>query len=113
MHQRASLQDTINGHIFGAATMLAGLATVVKVAGFGKDILVARYFGASNALDVFYVVFLLPTFFIGIIANFCNDTFIPYLYCTQLAPGRHVHQFRFGKVCAVRRLRQLDMPLKN
>jgi hypothetical protein len=37
--KRAWLQDTINGRIFGAATMLAGLATVVKVAGFGKEML--------------------------------------------------------------------------
>src|ERR1700730_10122589 len=79
----AWLNETVNGRIFGAASLLAGLTTAVKIAGFGKEILVARFFGASNALDAFYVAFLLPTFFVSIIANSCNDAFIP----TYIAVG--------------------------
>src|SRR6266851_9277511 len=83
----AWLNESVNGRIFGAATLLAGLTTAVKIAGFGKEILVARYFGASNALDAFYVAFLLPTFFVGIIANSCNDAFIPTYVAVRESEG--------------------------
>jgi putative peptidoglycan lipid II flippase len=92
----AWFNETVNGRIFGAASLLAGLTTAVKIAGFGKEILVARYFGASNALDAFYVAFLLPTFFVGIIANSCNDAFIPTYIAVRESEGVQAAQRLFS-----------------
>jgi putative peptidoglycan lipid II flippase len=88
----AWFNETVNGRIFRAASLLAGLTTAVKLVSFGKEILVARYFGASNALDAFYVAFLLPTFFIGIIANSCNDAFIPTYIAVRDSEGIQASQ---------------------
>jgi putative peptidoglycan lipid II flippase len=70
-------RESTNGRVFTAAVMIAGLASVVKVASLGKEMLVARCFGAGDALDAYYVAFLLPSFFIGVIAGSCNEAFIP------------------------------------
>jgi len=67
----------VNGRIFAAAVMIAGLASLVKLATLGKEMLVARCFGVGDALDAFYVAFLLPSFLIGIIIGSCNEAFIP------------------------------------
>jgi putative peptidoglycan lipid II flippase len=111
------LNETVNGRIFGAASLLAGLTTTVKIVAFGKEILVARYFGASNALDAFYVAFLLPTFFVGIIANSCNDAFIPTDIAVResegvqaaqrlLSSGTCVHLLMLASLCFVLALSQ-------
>ena len=88
----ARLRDTVNGRILTAATMLSALATLVKAASFGKEILVARYFGASNALDAFYVAYLLPTFFIGMITNLCIVAFVPTYIEVRESEGQHAAQ---------------------
>src|ERR1700722_7258114 len=88
----APLRDTVNGRILTAATMLSALACVVKAASFGKEMLVAHYFGASNALDAFYVAYLLPTFFIGMIANLCTDAFVPTYIQVRESEGQHAAQ---------------------
>jgi putative peptidoglycan lipid II flippase len=71
------LRESANGRIFAAAVMIAGLASLVKVASIAKEMLIARRYGTGAALDAFYVAFLLPSFFSGIIASSCNGAFIP------------------------------------
>jgi putative peptidoglycan lipid II flippase len=71
------LRGSVNGRIFAATAMIAAIGVLVKITSLGKEVLVARYFGASDMLDCFYVAFVLPTFLIGILANSCNDAVIP------------------------------------
>jgi putative peptidoglycan lipid II flippase len=92
------LRDSVNGRIFAAAAMIAALASLVKLTSLGKEILVARYFGASDALDCFYVAFLLPTFLIGILANSCNDALIPTYIEVREREGIQAAQRMFSSV---------------
>jgi putative peptidoglycan lipid II flippase len=71
------LRLSLNGRIFAATVMIAGIGSVVKIVSLGKEMLVSRCFGAGDALDAFYVAFLLPTFLVGIIVSSCNEAFIP------------------------------------
>ncbi len=65
------------GRVFGAALLIGLLTTFVKATAFGKEILVARYFGANDALDSFYAAYVVPSFLIGVFGNACSDAFIP------------------------------------
>jgi putative peptidoglycan lipid II flippase len=71
------LRESIYGRVLAATVTIAGISSVVKLGSLGKEMLLARYFGASDKLDAFYVAFLLPTYFIGIIANLSYDAFMP------------------------------------
>ena len=71
------LRESVSGRILAATVMIAGTSGVVKLGSLGKEMLVARYLGASDKLDAFYVAFLLPTYFIGIIGGLSFDAFIP------------------------------------
>ena len=57
------LRESVSGRILAATVMIAGTSGVVKLGSLGKEMLVARYLGASDKLDAFYVAFLLPTYF--------------------------------------------------
>src|ERR1700693_2870984 len=65
--------------------MLADTATVggwtaaAKVAGAVKVILAARLFGAGDAMDAFLIAFLLPAFFIDMLAGPLDSALIPTL----------------------------------
>ena len=68
---------SVNRRILSAATTIARLVILVKAASLAKEMLVARTFGASDALDAFYIALLLPSF-LGSVVNTCfNDAFIP------------------------------------
>ena len=45
------------------STLTVGMATVVsRVLGFVRDVVFARYFGASSATDAFFLAFKIPNF---------------------------------------------------
>jgi putative peptidoglycan lipid II flippase len=92
------LRDSVNGRIFAAAAMIALLGSLVKLASLGKEVLVARSFGASDSLDCYYVAFLLPTFFIGLLSNSCNDALIPTYIEVLDREGFHAAQRVFSSV---------------
>lgn len=92
------LRESVNGRVFAAATMIAALASLVKLISLGKEMLVARYFGAGDALDCFYVAFLIPTFLIGILANSCNDALIPTYIEVREREGFQTAQRMFSSV---------------
>jgi putative peptidoglycan lipid II flippase len=73
------------GHRSSSWRMLADTATVggwttaVKVAGAVKVILAARLFGAGDAMDAFLIAFLLPAFFMDMLAGPLDSALIPAL----------------------------------
>src|ERR1700730_2537260 len=71
------LRESLNGRIFAATVMVAGIGSLVKVASLGKEILVARWLGVGDTLDAFYIAFVLPAFLLSIIVSVCNEAFIP------------------------------------
>jgi len=61
-----------------SATVTVGLLTaVVKLAGAAKLAVIARVFGASDALDAFLVAFLLPSFVAEVAGASFNAAFVP------------------------------------
>ena len=68
---------SVNRRILSAATTVARLAILVKTASLAKEMLIARKFGASDALDVFYIALLLPSFLGSVVDTSFNAAFIP------------------------------------
>ena len=70
-------RGSVNRHILSAATTVARLVFVVKMASLAKEMLVARKFGASDALDAYYIAILLPGFLGAVADTSFNAAFIP------------------------------------
>jgi putative peptidoglycan lipid II flippase len=70
-------RDSLNRRILSAATTVARLVIVVKAASLVKEMLIARKFGAGDALDAFYIAVLLPGFISAVIDTSFNAAFIP------------------------------------
>jgi putative peptidoglycan lipid II flippase len=77
--ERASTwgRGSVNRHILSAATTVARLVFVVKMASLAKEMLLARKFGAGNALDAYYIAILLPGFLGAVADTSFNAAFIP------------------------------------
>ena len=66
-----------NRRIF-VAMVVVGAATVLsKVVGMAKDIVVASYFGTSDAVDAFFIAQTVPTFAISVIAGSIPAALVP------------------------------------
>ena len=68
---------SVNRQILSAATTVARLAILVKAASLAKEMLIARRFGASDALDALYIAILLPGFLSSVVDTSFNTAFIP------------------------------------
>jgi putative peptidoglycan lipid II flippase len=66
-----------NRRIFGAAVIVGFFTFSVKVAALLRELVVASVFGTSDALDAFLIAFLLPSFFVGVVAGSLNTAMIP------------------------------------
>src|SRR5437667_8337244 len=94
------LNESVNGRIFTAVVMIAALASLVKVVSLAKEMLVARTFGASDALDAFCVAILLPGFLSGIMVNSFGSAFVPTYIRVRETEGDLAAQRLFSTVAA-------------
>ena len=94
------MNDSVNGRIFTAAVIIAALASVVKVVSLAKEMLIARIFGAGDALDAFYVAILLPSFLSSIIVNSYGSAFVPTYIQVRETEGDLAAQRLFSTVAA-------------
>ena len=53
---------SVNRSIFGAALTIGALTIAAKLVSVVKELIVAKTFGTSDALDAFLIAFLLPLF---------------------------------------------------
>src|SRR5690349_25033045 len=58
---------------------VGGWTSLAKLAGAVKLILAARLFGAGDAMDAYLIAFLLPSFFIDMLASPLDSALIPTL----------------------------------
>ena len=93
------INDSVNGRIFTATIILAALASLVKVVSLAKEMLIARIFGAGDALDAFYVALLLPAFLSGIVGSF-GSAFVPTYIQVRETEGDLAAQRLFSTVAA-------------
>jgi putative peptidoglycan lipid II flippase len=86
--------------------MLADTATVggwtaaVKVAGAVKVILAARFFGAGDAMDAYLIAFLLPAFFMDLLAGPLDSALIPALIELRQKQGKAAAETLYSNVLA-------------
>jgi putative peptidoglycan lipid II flippase len=94
------LSDSVNGRIFNAVVIIAALASLVKVFSLAKEMLIARIFGAGDALDAFYVAILLPGFLSSIMASSFGCAFVPTYIQVRETEGDLAAQRLFSTVAA-------------
>ncbi len=63
-----------------AAATVGSMTMISRMLGFVRDMVIARYFGASNGADAFFVAFKIPNFFRRLFAEGAfSQAFIPIL----------------------------------
>src|SRR2546428_12054340 len=67
--QRADTPLSTNRKIFRAAVVVGTFTVVAKVGATAKELVVARWFGRGDVLDAFLIAFLLPSFFVNLVAG--------------------------------------------
>src|SRR5215472_19128349 len=71
--------DTINRKIFRAAVVVGLFTLLVKAGATAKELVVARTFGRSDALDALLIAYLLPAFVLGLLNGAFATAIIPAL----------------------------------
>ncbi|MCL5035076.1 MAG: hypothetical protein M1395_08255, partial [Bacteroidetes bacterium] len=75
---------------------LNAINLVTVLVGFIVQVLIVRFFGASNATDIYYLILAITTFVTGLSTGFLTDLFIPIYhdaknrgreYATRLTGG--------------------------
>lgn len=79
-----SAANLADGRVLRNAALLGGGTVLVKLLALAKDWLVARSFGAGDALDAYLVAFLIPSFAVAVVAH----SFGPALLPTYVRVGR-------------------------
>jgi len=81
-----------NWRIFAALITVGALTFIVKLIGTLKEMVVAYKFGTADALDAFFIAFLLPSFAINVIAGSFNAALIPTFIQVRENKGREAAQ---------------------
>lgn len=63
--------------IFSATMLIAVVSVAAKLGTVGKELMVANYYGTSDALDAFWVGYMVPAFVVNIIASAFLATVVP------------------------------------
>ncbi|MCW0235540.1 MAG: murein biosynthesis integral membrane protein MurJ [Ferrovibrio sp.] len=79
--------------LFRAIATVGGLTMISRVAGFVRDLLIARYLGAGPIADAFFVSLRLPNFFRSLFAEGAFTAgFLPLFSRTEAKEGRAAAQ---------------------
>jgi putative peptidoglycan lipid II flippase len=64
------------------------IAAVGKVLGFGRESIIAAYFGASSMADVFFVASLIPTILFTALGSGLQASVIPFTWKKRITQKR-------------------------
>ena len=90
--------DSPNRRIFRAALVVGTLTLLVKCGATLKELIVARWFGRSDALDAFLIAFVLPSFILGLVMGALEFSLIPTFIRTRQNEGIDAAQKLFSNV---------------
>jgi putative peptidoglycan lipid II flippase len=93
---RARLASTVNRKIFRAVTILSGFSGVVLVATTARELVVANYFGRSDALDAYVTAYVLPLFMVTLVAKSFDAAVIPTFVEVRESEGAEAAQRLFS-----------------
>jgi putative peptidoglycan lipid II flippase len=89
---------SVNRRIFAAILTVGGFTVVAKLASTAKELVVAHQFGTGDALDAFLIAFLLPSFFVIVVAESLNAALMPTYIHVREHEGREAAQRLFSGV---------------
>ena len=72
---------------------VALVSTIIKLAGFYKETIIAASFGLTEMLDTFLIAVLIPVFVQNVFINSLNNLFVPS-YITELKTTNHKSAFQ-------------------
>ncbi|HEY9710146.1 MAG TPA: murein biosynthesis integral membrane protein MurJ [Oculatellaceae cyanobacterium] len=84
--------------IFSAAITVGFMTALVKVVAVGKELVVAWRFGTGEALDAFFIAFIVPSFIFVVVAESFNAALIPTYIRVREQEGLEVAQRLFSGV---------------
>ena len=87
-YSRETARRSTSWRMLADTATVGGWTAAVKVAGAVKVILAARLFGAGDAMDAFLIAFLLPAFFMDLLAGPLDSALIPALIELRQKQGR-------------------------
>src|SRR3989442_2684937 len=93
---RADPPLSTNRKIFRAAVVVGTVTVVAKVGATAKELVVARWFGRGDVLDAFLIAFLLPSFFVNLVAGSFPFALIPTFIQVREREGREAAQRLFS-----------------
>lgn len=68
------------GHVIGSGFAVSIMTLIVSLGFFGRDLLLARWFGAGHQVDAFFLGQMIPMFVVAVLAMPAGATLIPN-YC--------------------------------
>jgi putative peptidoglycan lipid II flippase len=86
---------SIGRKIFGAAFIVAISTAIVKMVAFAKEMVQAWQFGTSIEVDAFLVAFLIPSFFVNVVAQSLNQALVPQFIAVKTKYGDFKSQILF------------------
>jgi len=92
---------SVNRRILQAVLTVGGLTLGAKILSMGKDALVASAFGLGDALDVFAIAFLLPSYLINVVGGSFNAALIPVYIQVREKEGHEAAQRLFSGIVLV------------
>ena len=93
-------RQSVIWRIFAATVTVGSFTTLAKVAGGAKVILMARYFGTSDALDAFLIALVLPSFVAETAAGSLIPSLIPTFIEVRQSKGPEAAQRLYSSVLA-------------
>jgi putative peptidoglycan lipid II flippase len=85
--------------IIKATATVGGMTMISRVLGFVRDMVIARYFGASMGADAFFVAFKIPNFFRRLFAEGAfSQAFVPVLAETKEKHGKAAVKHLVGAI---------------
>ena len=93
-------RQSVIWRIFAATLTVGGFTTLAKLAGGLKVILMARYFGTSDALDAFLIALVLPSFVAETAAGSLIPSLIPTFIEVRQSKGTEAAQRLYSSVLA-------------
>ncbi len=91
-------ERSVNRRIFSAALTVGGMTLLVRLFSIGNTIVVARQFGAGDAMDAFLIAFIIPNFGANIVAGSFYAAFMPTFIQVRERDGNEAAQRLFSNI---------------
>lgn len=89
---------TFNQKIFRATLVVAVFSGFAMLGSVARELVVAQWFGRSDALDAFLIAYLLPAFLVNVVAGSFGPAFVPTFIQVREQEGREGAQRLFSSV---------------